>query len=78
MTQGRGHKEVMESLTNIPPINDMVTSTMEALRNPAKVFAGAILDLVPTGREQSLAITKVEEAVMWAIKGIVLHQSEVK
>jgi hypothetical protein len=42
------------------------------------VFAGAILDLVPTGREQSLAITKVEEAVMWAIKGIVLHQSEVK
>lgn len=25
---------------------------------------------VPEGREQSLAITKLEEAVMWAVKGL--------
>lgn len=25
---------------------------------------------VPAGREQSLAKTKIEEAVMWAVKGI--------
>jgi hypothetical protein len=27
-------------------------------------------DCVPTGRERSLAITKLEEAVMWAVKGL--------
>lgn len=27
-------------------------------------------DCVPQGRERSLAITKLEEAVMWAVKGL--------
>lgn len=27
-------------------------------------------DCVPVGRERSLAITKLEEAVMWAVKGL--------
>ena len=28
---------------------------------------------VPAGREQSLAVTKLEEAVFWANKGIATH-----
>jgi hypothetical protein len=29
-----------------------------------------VQDCVPAGRERSLAITKIEEAVMWAVKGL--------
>ena len=30
----------------------------------------AYLEMVPDGREKSTAMTKLEEAVMWAVKGI--------
>lgn len=56
---------------------------IEALRAAAKVFGLAIEEKVgarleATGvakgsREKSLAITKLEEALMWAVKGIVLE-----
>jgi hypothetical protein len=29
-----------------------------------------LMNEVPNGRERSLAITKIEEAVMWAVKGL--------
>jgi hypothetical protein len=32
--------------------------------------ADAVLDLVPPGREQSLAFTALEEAMFWANAGI--------
>ena len=40
------------------------------IRQLAKEFADLIDDLVPDGREKALAITKLEEAVMWANAGI--------
>ncbi len=40
------------------------------LRNNALQLAILILGNVPVGREQSLAITKLEECIMWANKGI--------
>ena len=42
----------------------------QAIRSKAKELAYLIDDLVPVGREQNLAITKIEEAVMWANAGI--------
>ena len=42
----------------------------QAIRDKAKELAYLIDDLVPVGREQNLAITKIEEAVMWANAGI--------
>jgi hypothetical protein len=36
------------------------------LRNEAKRFAELILTLTPDSREQSLALTALEECVMWA------------
>ena len=42
----------------------------QAIREKAKELAYLITDLVPTSREQSLAITKLEEATMWANAGI--------
>ena len=38
----------------------------EAIRSKAKELAYLIDDLCPDARERALAITKLEEAVMWA------------
>ena len=40
------------------------------IRDKAKEFAIMIEEKVPNSREKSLAMTKLEEAVMWANAGI--------
>ena len=42
----------------------------QKLRNHAKELAFIIWAEVPDSREQSLALTKLEEAIMWANAGI--------
>jgi len=44
---------------------------MKVLRNMAKELALVIADSVPLGREQSLALTHLEECIMFANAGIV-------
>ena len=46
----------------------------ELLREAGKSFAGLILGYTPASREQSLAITKLEEAVMWANAAIARNE----
>lgn len=46
----------------------------EAIRDKAKELAILIVEDTPEGREQSLAVTKIEEAVMWAIAAIARHE----
>jgi hypothetical protein len=46
------------------------TITYENIRSFAKDFAEYIAFAVPESREQSLALTALEEAVMWANAGI--------
>lgn len=41
-----------------------------ALRNKAKELALLIDEMVPDSREKSLAMTKLEETIMWANAGI--------
>ena len=43
------------------------------IRTLAKELALEIDEVVPEGREKSLAFTKLEEAVMWANAGIARH-----
>jgi hypothetical protein len=43
---------------------------MVRLKDIGLNFLHSIDDIVPKGREASLAKTKVEEAVMWAVKGL--------
>lgn len=45
-----------------------------SIRETAKMFAYVIDELVPDSREKSLAMTKLEECVMWANAGIARNE----
>lgn len=68
------HEALHRSLTNVPPINQDVLEAMEMVRGQAYGLASALLAHCPASRERSLAVTKLEESVMWAIKSIALNQ----
>lgn len=45
------------------------------LRATAKAFAQMIIEMAPQSREQSLAITKLEEVVFWANAAIARREN---
>ncbi len=45
-----------------------------ALRECAKTFALMVLEQTPKSREQSVALTKIEESVMWANAAIARNE----
>ena len=47
------------------------------MRYTIDISSHAVLDNVPKGREQSLALTKLEEALFWANAGIARNCVEV-
>ena len=59
------HDELAVRFTYHPPSGDQ-PERYESLRAMAFVFAEKIVELTPQSREQSLALTSLEEAVMWA------------
>lgn len=64
--------DFLRSLTNVAPSEEQI-QRIESLRGWAKDYASAIMRHVPEGRERSLAKTKLEESVMWAVKAIALE-----
>lgn len=66
------YDRVERSLTNVTPSGDSI-AWIEHIRNDAKVLAQSIIFHSPSSRERSLALTHLEETVMWAVKGIVLN-----
>lgn len=71
-----GLAEFIHGATNHPPTKEAI-ARHEACRDGAIHFAAVVLSVVPPSRERSLAITKIEEALMWARKAIAVHQGEV-
>ena len=67
------HERIEHSLTNQPPREDFI-EWIELIREHAKSLGRVIIDYSPISREQSLALTHLEETVMWAVKGIVCNQ----
>jgi hypothetical protein len=51
-------------------LSDEEKTAMVRLKDIGRNFLDSIDDIVPKGRDASLAKTKVEEAVMWAVKGL--------
>jgi len=56
-----------------PPKGDQ-QARYEALRFAAKTFALTIEDYCPDSREKALAMTNLEQAVMWANASIARHE----
>jgi hypothetical protein len=50
-------------------LTDAEKAAMLAVKDAGQTLIDAIESLAPS-RERSLAVTKAEEAVMWAVKGI--------
>jgi hypothetical protein len=45
-------------------------AAMVRIKDEGLIFSELINECVPLGREAALAKTKIEEAVMWAVKGL--------
>lgn len=70
-----GLEEFIHGATNHPPTPESIVKH-EACRDGAIEFARDVLTHCPASRERSLAITKIEEALMWARKAIAVHQND--
>lgn len=64
---------VARSLTNVAPGADQI-KRIEHVRETAKMLLSDIAHKCPGSRERSLALTHLEETVMWAVKSIVLEE----
>lgn len=53
-----------------PPADAAQTATYQAIREGGKTLAKLIDERAPDGPEKTLAIRKIQEAVMWANAGI--------
>ena len=54
-----------KDFTYHPPKDDQA-ERYGTIRDLGKHFATAVMGMTPKGREQSLALTKIEEAVFWS------------
>lgn len=63
------NKDLENRFTHHPPKEGQIEK-YKILRDEGKMFAYRILDLAPDCRERALALTKLEEAIMWANAGI--------
>lgn len=66
-------KRIENNFTYHSPKNDQ-PRRYEGLRERAKELAYLIEAYVPNSHEKSLALTKLEEAVMWANSGIARNE----
>ena len=66
-------EQIENSFTYHAP-KDGQADIYEKLRAKAKELAEMINSVCPDSREKSLAITKTEEAVMWANKAIACNE----
>ena len=63
------NKDIESRFTYHSPTEDKIKK-YPLLRNKAKELAYLIEELCPQGREKSLAMTILEEVIMWANAGI--------
>jgi hypothetical protein len=65
--------ELENRFTYHEPPNQITIDLYVDIRNRGKEFAQFVTDNTTASREASLAITKIEEAVMWANAAIARH-----
>lgn len=67
------YDEVVNLFTYHPVIGDQA-ERYEYLRAQARDLARAILSLTPESREQSLALTSLQQSIMWANAAIAINE----
>lgn len=66
----------LENLFSYHPPLDSQIPKYGHIRSVGKQFAEEILRLTPKSREQTIAINKIREAVMWANAAIACNENE--
>jgi len=69
-------KERLENDFTYHKANENQVDRYEYLRENAKALANAIDERVPDGREKSLALTNLEQAIFWANAGIARNKTD--
>lgn len=70
------YDELDNRFTYHPPPNQETIEKYARLRTLAREFAGLIVDLTPVSRDQSLALTALEDCVMRANRAIALNPED--
>jgi len=65
-------EKIQKSMTNIKP-NEEQIKRIESLRESYKLAAEALGSLCNDSRELSIAVTNLEQSLMWAVKSIILE-----
>lgn len=74
--QGQNLTELWDfNLTNHKPTSKAIEK-IERLREAAKAYVNAIIELTPQSREQSLALTNTETANFYAVAAIARKENE--
>jgi len=71
-TKEESQDDLFNRFTYHPPVGDQ-SEKYQSIRKMGLVLASLIAKCCPDGRERSLAIMKVEEAIMWANSSIARH-----
>ena len=67
------NRRLAKDFTYHPPKADQVPRYNE-IRSQAEAFAAGLMQMCPPSRERSLALTALEEAVMWANASIARNE----
>lgn len=59
-----------------PANTDRKAAAHERVRNACGALAQNLNDLLPEGREKSLAMTKLEEVMFWSNAGLARHMGQ--
>ncbi len=73
MPQETDKTDLENRFTYHPPTEDQ-EERYKKIRGIGLGFASCVLIMAPQSREKSLALTKIEEAVMWANAAIARHE----
>jgi hypothetical protein len=67
--------DIEHRFTNHPPASDLVHEKLDAITALMIDAGNQLADMLPPGREASLAITNLEQASMWAKAAIARNQT---
>lgn len=73
----RLHDQVDLTLTNKPFVRKELKPRLDSISEDLRIAGHSIVELCPPSRELSIALTKLQEARMFAVAAIALHQEDI-